>query len=75
MCHQVAGGSKAKTFTGGEDIDKAGGVGMLLRCFRIMENATFLSELNQVFCPTSQAAQKHSVVIVVLVAKWEVVLY
>jgi hypothetical protein len=31
-----------------EKCEKNGGVGMLLRCLRVIENVTFLSELNQV---------------------------
>jgi hypothetical protein len=31
-----------------EKCEKNGGVGMLLRCSQVIENVTFLSELNQV---------------------------
>ncbi len=39
---------RSRGFKALEKCEKNGGVGMLLRCLRVMENVTFLSELNQV---------------------------
>lgn len=36
-----------------EKNEKSGGIGVLLRCLRVMENVTFLSEQNQV-CVNSE---------------------
>ncbi|CAM6079469.1 unnamed protein product [Sphagnum tenellum] len=38
---------RSRGFKALEKCEKNGGVGMLLRCLRVMENVTFLSELNQ----------------------------
>lgn len=40
--------NKNRDFQALEKCEKNGGVGMLLRCLRVMENVTFLSEQNQV---------------------------
>ncbi|KAH8972427.1 hypothetical protein BDL97_02G195300 [Sphagnum fallax] len=42
---------KNRDFEALEKCEKNGGVGMLLRCLQVIENVTFLSELNQRHLP------------------------